>query len=346
MLEVMSLEAFKDVTGNSYSRLSKLAEGPQAYRASLAEDVKSSAVALGSAVDLLLTDPDNFQNEIYVMTTDKPNSEMMRTFCEVYAETNDQGIARESSGFKIGIDAIVKKFDKEGVDYYNALIEAGSKKIIDAEQMFRANQIVHNLRTSDFTKQYFTKSDNREILFQVPVTWKQVIPSLSNPNVGIECVFKGIIDMVEVRHDINTITPIDLKTGEESFRKSYFKYKRYLQGAMYYMGLIHMYGLHTDYSIMNTKFIYADTKLIYPPVIYRMNDSDIEGGINGVPYFMSSNLIDKDLFLYKDKTYKHKGYVQLAAELHWHEVNDIWDYSYDVYQNNGEIEIDAFNIKL
>lgn len=349
MIQITPLEQFTAITGRSYSRLSKLAEGPLSYRASLAEDLKSSAASLGSAVDLLLTDKDNFENEIYVMSATKPGSEMMLKYCEVLAETEDHAQAFQQSGYKQKPSA--DKFDKEGRAYYQALKEAEDKKILDVEDMFKANQIVKSIESNEFTKKYFEESKHRQLLYQVPIVWTELIPTLDNPDTAIEHTFKAVIDIVEIRHDLKTITAIDLKTGEESFRKSYFKYKRYLQGAMYYMGLVHMLigEENSDYSVMNSKFIYADTKLFYPPVLYTMNDSDIEGGIEGVPYFMTSSLITKDVHMYEtrfENRFKYKGYKRLAAELEWHERKNKWDYSYDVYQTNGEIEIDAFNIKL
>jgi hypothetical protein len=43
---------------------------------------------------------------------------------------------------------------------------------------------------------------------------------------------------------------------------------------------------------------------------------------------------------------KYKGFVQLAEELNWHTATDNWEYPYEVYMNGGEVEIDAFNVKL
>jgi hypothetical protein len=347
MIEQTPLEQFKETTGRSYSRLSKLAEGPLSYMASLVGDVTSPAASLGSAVDLLLTDKDNFDKEIYVMSATKPGSEMMLKYCQVLAETEDYNLAFQASGYKQEVSE--SKFKKEGKAYYEALKQAGDRKILDVEDMFRANQMVNNIKNNQFTKKYFVPNKDTELLYQVPIVWKEVIPTVDDPDKALEHTFKAIIDIVEIRHDIRTITPIDLKTGEDSFRKSYFRYKRYLQGAIYYMGLL--YAMDGDYTVMNSKFIYADTKLLRPPVIYTMNDSDIEGGVNGVKYAITTNIPKKTIFYIthdeklKD-TFKHKGYKQLAAELEWHERNDKWDYSYDVYQNYGEIEIDAFNIKL
>ena len=38
--------------------------------------------------------------------------------------------------------------------------------------------------------------------------------------------------------------------------------------------------------------------------------------------------------------------LELAAELEWHQKTDKWEYSYDLYQKEGEVDIDAFTFKF
>jgi hypothetical protein len=105
-----------------------------------------------------------------------------------------------------------------------------------------------------------------------------------------------------------------------------------------------------EYSIENTRFIHADTNLVYPPTIFRMSDVDTNIGRTG-----RSHMSSLDVSQYGIHTLnlvppamgqRVKGYVDLAAELDWHIRNDKWDYSYNTYQNNGEVDIDALNVKL
>jgi hypothetical protein len=166
MITTVTNEVFKNTVANSFSRLSKLADGPQAYKASLEEDKSSPGLTFGSAVDVLLTRPDSFIDEFYVMVGDKLSSDMMVKFCEVFAETNDQENAHALSGFKIGLNAVLAKFQTEGKSYYESLIKGKGKKIIDAATMFGANQIVNSFKSNPFTKDYFIPKDLVEILHQ------------------------------------------------------------------------------------------------------------------------------------------------------------------------------------
>ena len=339
-----NLETFKETKGLSYSRLSKLADGPQAYKRGLEDRIDSSALSLGSAVDLLLTAPDKFHDEIFVMSVDKPDSDMMCKFCEVYAETDDTEKAHIASGYKINLDRTMKKFEEEGKMYHDALVRSKGKQIIDYQGYSTAQYLAKQLTTNEFTKQYFIpQNDNIELMFQVPLLWDLTYPSIVTGE-DITVPAKSLLDIIYIDHNKQIVRPVELKTGADSFMKSFWRYRRYIQGAMYYHSVLQTVLLD-QYTIEPTKFIYADTNLIYPPVIHAMNFEDIQYGAEGrKSYFVVKS---DDIFIEKGNLkYKFKGYKQLVAELEWHEKNDKWDYSYDVYQNNGEIDIDFGNVKL
>jgi len=345
-ITTVTQEVFRNTQAMSFSRLSKLADGPQAYKASLEEKEFSLGLAFGSVVDVLLTSPDSFNDEFYVMTGDKPSSEMMVKFCEVFAETNDHEKAHAASGFKIGVSAVISKFQTEGRAYYESLMLGKGKKIIDATMMFAANQTVNTLKVNPFTKNYFNPQDGVEIIHQLPIIWDSWVIKLpythsENPE-EIEVKFKGMIDLIRIDHKTKEIEIIDIKTGAEGFWKAFWRYKLYIQGSMYFYGLdkvINELGIK-DYIVKPTKFIYADSGLYYPPVIYKMSMSDIYHGKHG---YFPKIYGPRDGNISK---MKYKGYTTLAAEMDWHVRNDLWDYSYDVYQSGGVIEIDAFNPKF
>lgn len=354
MISKVSEEAFKDATGVSYSRLSNLADGPQAYQRGLVDDKESSAMALGTVVDIKLTQPERFEEEIYVMTAEKPNSEMMLAFCEVYAETDDQGLAYESSGYNISLERVMKKFDEDGKDYYDALVASGDKTVISAEDFFKANQIVTTLKSNPYTRRYFVnETPGIELMFQVPLLWTIAYKSLMEGENGRAKLVnaKSLLDVIRIDHNNKTIQPIELKTGAEGFYKSYRRFKRHLQGTMYHdavISTVDMSGDHEGYVVEPLRFIYADTNLVYAPTVYKMSPIELDIGRNGKQYTVtigeSVTTYDAYLERYFSK-YKVKGYKQLVAELEWHEKNNLWDYSYEVYQNNGEIDLDTFVVK-
>jgi len=342
MITQVSKKVFKDTKGVSYSRLSNLASSPQAYLAALVDDPQSSAISLGSAVDILLTEPDTFDEQIYVMTASKP-SDMMLKFVATYVLTGDKERAHRDSGFKISIDATMKKFEKEGRAYGDAIVAAKDRQILDAEDRFKANQITNTLQSNPFTKKYFIPEDGIELIFQPMILWNLMYYSkLDDESKTVQA--KSVLDIIRIDHNKKIIQPIELKTGAESFMKSYWRYKRYMQGSMYTMA-VHKSMKEEDldlYTVENIRFIYADTNMYYPPRIYRMNNRDVHIGRYGQCHKRLSDSAE----IQHLNTWKIKGYAQLAAELDWHQKMDKWEYSYDLYQKKGEVDIDAFTFKF
>lgn len=335
----------------SYSSLSKLASSPQAFLAK--SDEESSYMVLGSVVDLLLTGSQKeFDENVYVMTASIPGSDMMQKYCVTLAETGDSNVAYLNSGFKLNADAVSKKFDKEGKAYYDALRAGQGKMIIGAEDMMKANEIANQLRTNPFTKGYFIEEENTELRFQVDIVWEVQYTPVEGGDPRLMKV-KSLLDVVHIDHANGMITPIDLKTGAEGFFKSYWRWKRYLQASMYTDALRQISLMQRGdrdnridhYTVNPLKFVFADTNLYHAPIVYASTEDDIAKGRDGQPYRLLANNIPPSNFGY-DGRMKYKGYKQLIAELDWHQRNDIWDYSYDDYQNMGERQIDAFSIKL
>ena len=354
----MTEKEYRALDHVSYSSLSKLASSPQAYKASIeGQQEETSYMTLGTVVDILLTDKKRFDEEVYVMTTGKPGSEMMVNYCHTLAETGDALKAHQSSGFKLGPEAVAKKFDKEGRAYYDALLAAEGKMIIDADGMFTANQIVLQLTSNRFTKGYFvpTRSPDIELKFQVPILWEVQTESLIHKGEMMTTKVKSLLDLVFIDHREGKVLPVDLKTGGESFMKSYWKYHRYLQGAMYTDAVRGKRWQRYDeaereYEVEPLRFIFADTNLIHPPTIWCMSQLDVHGGREGIPYFalqpgISLQGTDELAWIPTDRV-KRKGYKRLIQELDWHIKMDQWSYSYDTYQKDGEVEIDAFELRI
>jgi len=354
----MTEKEYRSLDRVSYSSISKLAGSPQAYKASVEGPKEESPyMELGTVVDILLTDKARFDAEVYVMTASKPSADTMLTYCSRLAETGNTAIAYGASGYKISPEAVAKKFDKEGRPYYDALMEARGKLIIDSDGMFKANQIVTELTSNLFTKGYFlpSRSPDIELKFQVPILWEVQTKSLLNPEEIVTTKLKSLLDIVYIDHGKGVVLPIDLKTGGESFMKSYWRYHRYLQGAMYTDAVRGVRWQRYDeaereYEVEPMRFVFADTNLINPPAIWCMSQLDVHGGREGIPYLalqpgISMGGKDEMVWVPTDRI-KRKGYLQLIAELDWHIKMDQWSYSYDTYQKNGEVEIDAFEIRI
>lgn len=353
----MTEKEYRALPHTSYSSLSKLAVSPQSYRASQEADRKDTPeMILGSVVDMLLTEKERFEEGVYVMTANIP-SEGLQKYCITLAETGDPVQAYDASEYKISPKAVATKFDKDGKAYYDALLAAKGRMIIGAEDMMKANQIVQELTHNPFTKGYFIPdSEKIELMFQHITQWDVHFIPMEGGNMRSMKV-KSMVDILHIDHANLMITPVDLKTGGEGFMKSYWRFKRYLQAAMYTDAIVEVKipGLE-EYSVNPLKFVYADTNLIYPPMVYASSTHDINIGREGqrhlVPIGTLSQKFD-DTAVSVDTigfgpgdTVKTKGYMELIAELDWHIRMDQWNYTYADFQNIGHRDIDAFSIKL
>jgi hypothetical protein len=356
ILNVVPESAYRGYDGVNYSSLSNLANSPQSFRIAEAaeESSETSAMLLGTVVDLLLTNKEKFDEEVYVMTAAKPSAETMLMYCNTLAETGDSTKAYHASGYKISPNAVATKFDKEGRAYFDALLNAKGKSIVDAEMLFTANQIVAQLTTNPYTKKYFIEEDGVDLLFQVPIVWEIPFVSLITGENAVAPA-KSMLDVIRIDHHNKGIQPVDLKTGGEGFMKSFWRYHRYLQGAMY-TDAVHtaQWDRGTDlrgYILEPMRFVYADTNLFYSPTIYKMTEKDVHAGQEGISYIepiggkLGGQGADTIAFGTLGQT-KRKGYIQLTAELDWHLNNDMWDYPYEIYKKHGEVDINAFGIKL
>jgi hypothetical protein len=277
----------------------------------------------------------------------------MLVFCEELARSGDQKRAHEMSGYKIGLNQVMTKFDKEGRAYFDALLASKGKMVIDAEGMFTANRIVQDLSINPFTKKYFIKEDGMELLFQVPIVWDIQFNSLMTEEGKADTKrAKSMLDVVLIDHKNKLILPVDLKTGGESFYRSFWKYKRYLQASMYtdalifseWIGDVNTELIH-EYEIKPLRFIYCDTNLKKSPIIYKLSNKDIAAGREGIDYMEPTGNVDDIKFGVFGRI-KYKGYRKLVAELDWHIKNNKWDYDYDTYMSGGEVEANIFSVKL
>ena len=80
-------QEYRQARGVNYSSLAALAVSPKYYRQKQEqEQVDTDAFIRGSAVDCLLTTPDEFSKQFYVMTAKLPTSEMMLAYVNNYIE--------------------------------------------------------------------------------------------------------------------------------------------------------------------------------------------------------------------------------------------------------------------
>lgn len=315
--------------GISYSALSRLADGPDSYINK--EKITGDFLDNGSAVDILLTEgEDAFHDQFYIMTADKPSSDMMLAYTNTMIETDDPQIAMAASGYKRAVTA--EKWEAEGKPYYDAIKAAGNKIVIDFDQNTKIMATVKQLKSNEFTKNFFEKDlpEGIEICYQFTHYWDFKYTSELTGELKTRKT-KLKIDILIVNHNIQKIYAKDLKTtgkGTGAFASSYRKYKYYLQEGLYQSGVEDWRdNNYPEYEIEPFEFIVAQIGAYTEPLIFSVSHEEhaynIYGGETGSGYYI-------------------KGVADLLEDLNYYENLDKWIYPKEVLENNGRINIELF----
>lgn len=318
---INTVKEYRKKEAINYSSLSALAVSPQNY---IARDNIGNIPAFrkGSAVDCLLTTPDDFHIEFYVMSLKKAPSDMMVKYVEKLFETENYDQAYLESGYKLKPEKVKEKYEAEGREYYEGLKDARGKTILSYEEYEQIQRAVNAVKEGKFTKQYFEKPKaNMDILYQFPIYWETE---------GQAC--KSLLDIIVIDHLEKKIYPIDLKTTGKSvlnFRSAFMKWKYYLQASFYTAATTFWKNNDSDlgnYDIQNFKFLVVETIGINPPMLFRCSDRDLKIGENGGVDQYGNQI---------------KGYRNLIEDLNYHDKTGNWDFPREVYENNGVIMLDT-----
>ena len=304
------------------------------------EDEESKAATTGRLVETLLMEPHLFDEKFHISTCMSTPTAMMLDFVEalykytVEATTEDGMVTRSfedmckdayaDAGFKITLDAVLKKFiGSEAEIYYKEIREVRSKKltVVTTKEIENAEKVVLELRTNPTTA---------EIVNLVNDTQYSVFNQLQVEGYDVlDHKFKSMMDKVIVDHKAKTVQVYDLKCtwSVENFYSEYYLYRRaYIQGYLYHQAAQFWasecgYG---DYKILYPKFIVCDSTNYMNPLIYAMTMQSWMAAVNG--------------FEYKGREYP--GVKQLIEDLKWTLENDIWNISRENHINNGIVNLD------
>ena len=303
------------------------------------EDEESKAATTGRLVETLLMEPHLFDEKFHISTCMSTPTAMMLDFVEalykytVEATTEDGMVTRSfedmckdayaDAGFKITLDAVLKKFiGSEAEIYYKEIREVRSKKltVVTTKEIENAEKVVLELRTNDVTANIVNLVNDTQysVFNQLQVEGYEVFGHM----------FKSMMDKVILDHKAKTVQVYDLKCtwSVENFYSEYYLYRRaYIQGFLYHKAAeswaIEMgYG---DYEILLPKFIVCDSTNYANPLVYEMTQDSMNNAMNG--------------FEYKGREYP--GVVQLIEDLKWTLDNDVWNISRENHINNGVVKL-------
>lgn len=321
-LQKLKIEDYRNNPGFSYSSLSNLTVSPGYYLFRKKEKSTSLALTTGSAVDTLLTNPEEF-DELFVVNTYTKPSAQLGEYCDIILSLPEDAdvyqraydILKKNNGGKLrnSLDKFIESFEKDGKEYVD-FVRNNTKLVISYQEYKNIEKICNTLKTNVYTSKYFINNDeNIQILYQYPVYFTKE---------GMQ--FKVLPDIVYVNHYDKSVQMLDLKTTSKNiykFEESFFMYNYYVQNSMdidAYQALKQQLNIE-EYKELPVLFMVCETDLYNAPFMYNFMDLQ-ELGRNGG--------------YYRGKRYK--GYLELARELKWHKENELWEYPMDIYLTQGE----------
>jgi hypothetical protein len=319
----------------SYSRISDFdRNGPRALIRRSEES--NDGMKHGSLVDDLLTDKVTgsqiYKEKYYLYDGNKPTA-TLGFLCDIILK-NYEKIPDIKTVLKIvkhnafwnstkDEDKLIAKFDlPEFWDYLNVMYLTTDKKVITTNDDLAAKEAVSILLNHEYSKHlYFNENEN---FYQLPFEIKY-------KNFKI----RGILDRLSIDHKNKIVYMDDLKTGAgkgESFLKSFIDYRYYFQGAIYIKAFdffCEKLNLK-DYTLAPFKFIYLG-KTEKVPFIFTFTDKWNNAAINGFTTLSG---------------YKYSGLDECIDKIYYHWKNDKYEFSQEIYQNNGCLNLNDEFIKV
>lgn len=318
MTHLIPYSKYREYPALNYSSLKNLDEHPSLVRL----DIKRSSDAMdrGSLIDTLLTNEKDFEKLFHIMSEDKPTSTLLvlyENLINILTEYNETDIVTQAEILikDLNLWSNIKNPDLIQQRIKDPILFSCIKEHFESQNKIKIYQtdynnskaLIESLKTHEFTSKYFNSNDTVEILNQVPIVFKYK-----------DFEYKVLIDILYIDHWNKLVIPIDLKTSEDSvnsFKYKIYKFRYDIQASMYHKGVIEYCNLkYPDYQIEDFLFLVGSLKYPETPLLYNAR------GLMSVGEFGNN---------------EHKGFLELSESYFWHRQNDKWDYSKEVYLNNG-----------
>lgn len=315
-------------------------------------DPDSPSKIFGSLVDCLMFTPDEFDSRFAMAITDVPKGQYGKLVDELMSVTirsvnDDNEVTRDIEDmleeayknvkydrngsivdFKRDSFQVVKdKFLGSNLEmYYRQLRESHGKNVIEPSMVENAIRIIGELRSNPITSSIIApQGDEIEVRDQMPI-----VGNLNS--LGLDFEAKCLPDRILINHEKKIIYPIDLKTAwdnETEFVSNYFKYKYYIQAALYYYLIVEWAATQENlrqYAVEHMRFVTVDSYNYKSPLIYTTNAENFLQGMRG--------------FTIKGRYYP--GVKKAVEDIMWHKEHGIWNISRTNYENEGVVEIRPF----
>ena len=298
------------------------------------EEEYNRATLIGSLVHCLILEPENFDERYFLSSIENMPTGLMLALTEALYKitiqnTNENGEitcefgeifqqAYTESGFKIGIEAVLKKFTGSSSEaYYQQLRDSKAKnlQVVTLADINIANKIVETAKNHPYTVQILNaECGNRfKVYNEIQVESFDIL--------GIQ--MKGMLDKVIVDLESKTIQIYDLKVVFDTvnFYREYFLKKRADIQRYIYWKAIKSYFIeeYPDFEVLPPIFLTLDSGCFYAPILYPMTKQDLQKAFSG--------------FVLNEREYK--GVENIIDDIRFCTEHNTWNTSSELMFTNG-----------
>lgn len=328
MIKKIEHRNYREYPAMNYSTLSAASKDPKSLIESKREETE--AMIMGSLLDVILTRPSEVKDEFQIVSTELPkDTTTLGQLVETLFKMND--FSDEAIEAVLSIMGAKNKSGKLQLTLSQAIIdlvpykelltlkqEAALKglKIISPSQFDKANILAGTFISHEFSSKFFTGKYET----QVPLVFDNVFISD-----GLEDQeFKILVDIIWFDEDSKIAYPIDIKTSSKlwEFENSVKQYRYDIQKCLYTEGVErYIKEAYPGYLVAPFQFIVGSFQ--YPGKVLR---------------FELANPTQREIKTvgWKDKFgTSFKSIYQILNDIKWHKDNGQFEYSKDLYINQG-----------
>lgn len=325
----ISEEQYRDIPALSYSLISRYTNCGFNGLETIFDKIESPSLTIGSAVDCLLTAPDEFDERFMVCEFSEPPEKVKKAVDYLYSNTDkewlneidDNDIQNAIDLFEYqtnwGNDKRFLSFIEKGCNYFRHLVVSEGKTILSQADYEKAKIVVDAFKGSKQTCFYFAPNvefADTQRFYQLKFKTK----------LKDDIEYKAMLDLTLVDYYKKEITICDIKTtsGKEwDFVNSFIKYNYYEQCSLYFRILSNVIKndeLFKDFKIVGFKFIVANVDnpqpLVWDCDFYKAASGNLMFGKNEQVILKDPEVMGAELKYYLENKPKVPNNINLEGE--------------------------------
>lgn len=331
------IEEYQNNPALNQSKLKKLlSNNPKDFF----EEKESSGFLFGSAVDCLLTHPEDFDDEYFVYSIDKMPSESIIKICDDYYNIKGSDeielmsdnnllysiIQKNEFGNKTwSKEKLCEQVKQKGLEYYKIINEKGNRTLVTQETMQKVQEVAGNIKNT--FPEFFNNDYKME--YQLPLYGK-----------FDDIEIKGLLDMVAIDEKTKTIKIIDIKTTYDNVLNFNYEMKKYrydIQMAWYFELARQNYPIN---YVFECYFLVESTSNPGTPVLLKCENEILDIGTFGYNKYSELSILNEK----QEKEYKIEGYYDLIEKFRYYNENG-FDVPMKIKENNNRLNLSFYDIR-